>query len=144
MSIRRIKALETYPVRHNVLRIGRPLKECALEGDMHSTTVHIGSFYEGVLVGVATLLKKEMGNQGIQSAYQLRGMAILENHRKKGIGKILLTFGERLAKEEGAEVIWMNARVSAQDFYRKSGYVEIGQVFKVPNIGPHMVMFKKL
>lgn len=85
-----------------------------------------------------------MTKHGIQNAYQLRGMAVLEEYQGKGVGKILLTFAENLAKEKDTQTLWMNARVSALDFYRNSGYKILGEVFEVPGIGPHYVMFKKL
>ncbi|MEO1012178.1 MAG: GNAT family N-acetyltransferase [Bacteroidota bacterium] len=143
-EVKEIPAKDTYPIRHAELRKGRPFEDCAFKGDMDQSTIHIGGFHGNSLISVATLLKLGSEAIKIRHAYQLRGMAVLEKYQGKGIGKILLTFGESLVKHKGATGIWMNARITALDFYRNSGYKTIGEVFEVPGIGPHHVMFKKL
>ncbi|WP_422083881.1 GNAT family N-acetyltransferase [Ulvibacterium sp.] len=143
-EVKEIKAEETYRVRHSELRKGRPLEECKFAGDERETTIHIGGFYQNQLVAVATFLKQDHADCGFQNAYQLRGMAVVKEHHKKGFGKILLTFAEALLLQKVIPCIWMNARIGAVDFYKKLGYGTIGNVFEIPKIGMHYVMFKKL
>ena len=143
LSVRTIGPKCTYTVRHAELRKGRPMEECAFDGDKDSSTLHIGGFLGNDLIAVATMLKRDMAKHGIQNTFQLRGMAVLEDYQGKGIGKILLNFAENLAKEKEAQTLWMNARVSALGFYRNSGYKILGEVFEIPGIGPHYTMFKK-
>ena len=57
IQIKEISSLETYSVRHPVLREGRPIEDCSFDGDDLSTTFHLGLFYEDVLVGVASFMK---------------------------------------------------------------------------------------
>ena len=58
MKIRTISALDTYVVRHPVLRPGRPRETCAMGGDDREDTIHLGAYgvVNDQLVGVATLL----------------------------------------------------------------------------------------
>lgn len=60
-----------------------------------------------------------------------------------GIGANLLERLEAMAKEQGAEKILIDARVSAQKFYARHGYEAVGDVF-LPDYAPveHIVMEK--
>ncbi|MGA1386394.1 MAG: GNAT family N-acetyltransferase [Flavobacteriaceae bacterium] len=146
MKIRTISALDTYVVRHPVLRPGRPIETCAMGGDDREDTIHLGAFdvVNDQLVGVATLLVENSPYFPGQKGAQLRGMAVLPSHHRKGIGAELVKALEDLARHRKDEILWMNARVSAQLFYRALGYKEIGPVFDIDRIGPHYVMYRSL
>lgn len=53
---------------------------------------------------------------------QIRYMAVEENHRGKGYGKIVLDGLEKRAKERDAKQIVLDARETAVAFYEKAGY----------------------
>ena len=145
-EIRTIRALETYVVRHPVLRPGRPLETCAMGGDDRHDTIHLGAFdvVNNQLIGVATLLVENSPYfLGLKGA-QLRGMAVLPSHHRKGIGAELVRALEEIARQRHDQILWMNARVSAQLFYTTLGYKEIGPVFEIDSIGPHYVMYRSL
>jgi GNAT superfamily N-acetyltransferase len=149
ITIKEIKALETYGVRHPVLRVGRPLEECAMEGDDLETTFHLGAFDEQRHVGVATFLKSSAVDSPLESAshhsyYQLRGMGVIPNHQGKGIGKQLIVTGVEKLKVKKVDVLWFNARILAVPFYEKLGFVTIGPTFEVEHVGTHYKMYKKL
>jgi hypothetical protein len=40
-------------------------------------------------------------------------------------------------------LIWFNARVEAVGFYEKMGYQKTGNLFEIPDVGVHILMFKK-
>ncbi|MHA6279739.1 GNAT family N-acetyltransferase [Salinimicrobium sp. CAU 1759] len=141
--IRKISAEDTYPVRQEVLRPGRPLKECFFEGDLEEETVHLGYFNRQKLVAVATYVarKNELFEANFQ--YQLRGMAVLPSFRGKNLGTKLLLYGEKLLKERNRQILlWFNARETAVAFYEKHGYRPIGTPFMIPNVCMHIVMYK--
>ncbi len=144
LEIRVISAEETYAVRHPVLRPGKPVETCAFVGDELSTTFHLGCFDRDMLVGVATFMENGHELHRFTQAGQVRGMAVLQTHQGKGIGKILLTFGERRILEKQLNLVWMNAREIAVPFYENCGYKKIGNVFDIAGIGNHYVMYKKL
>ncbi|MEY3599325.1 MAG: hypothetical protein RLZZ463_91 [Bacteroidota bacterium] len=141
-----IHALDTYAVRHPVLRPGRPVETCAMGGDERPDTIHLGAFdpLSKQLVGVATLLVENSPYFPELKGAQLRGMAVLQSHHRKGIGAQLVNALEKIARERADQVIWMNARVSAQAFYTALGYQEIGPEFEIAPIGPHYVMYRNL
>lgn len=53
---------------------------------------------------------------------QIRYMAVEENYRGKGYGKIVLDVLEKRAKERDAKQIVLDARETAIEFYEKAGY----------------------
>lgn len=144
-TILRISAEDTYPVRQPVLRPGRPARECIFEGDSTSTTLHLGAYVEDRLAGVASYMKNPHRYFDHSVQFQLRGMAVLPEFRNKKLGEQLLLQGEKeLLKEHRELLLWFNARESAIDFYRKYGYETKGGIFMVPNVCPHIVMYRQL
>lgn len=139
-----ISSEETYPVRHKVLRKGRPVESCALPGDELPSTFHLGGYLDGKLVAVASFFIENNVEYQFYNAGQLRGMAVLESYHGKGFGQQLLTFGELLLQQQNISIIWMNARIKALGFYSKLNYQTIGTVFDVPLVGEHYVMFKNI
>ena len=93
IQIKEISSLETYSVRHPVLREGRPIEDCSFDGDDLSTTFHLGLFYEDVLVGVASFMKNNHVLFLDDNQYQLRGMAVLKTYQGKQLGDILFLHG---------------------------------------------------
>ncbi len=143
-SIKKISTIETYPVRHPVLRAGRPLEDCKFDHDDLETTFHLGLFEKNHLIGVATFLKNNSSSFPESNQYQLRGMAVLDHFQGKGLGAQLLNYAETELKLSQAELLWFNARERAVPFYSKLGYKTTGNTFDIKGIGPHYLMFKKL
>ncbi len=75
---------------------------------------------------------------------QIRFMAVDEHHRGRGVGKMILTELERIARDKGAESIVLNARDEAIAFYKKMGYEEAGQSHVLFGSVRHVRMFKRL
>jgi predicted GNAT family N-acyltransferase len=143
--ISRISAEETYGLRQQVLRPGRPLRECFFEGDLEPETFHLGYFEDENLLGVATFVSRKNDLFEASFQFQLRGMAVLPDHQKKRIGEKLLFEGEETIKQNKPEtLLWFNAREVAVDFYRRYGYKTIGEAFMIPNVCMHFVMYKNL
>lgn len=141
--IKEITAEQTWPVRHPVLRKGRPLKDVYMEADEKESTFHLGAYHKNKIVGVASFM--EDANPiftGVQS--RLRGMAVLPAYRKKGIAERMLHKGEDMLKERGRTLLWFNARIVALSFYKTLGYQTVGKEFDIPRVGPHYVMKKQL
>ncbi|MGI0107538.1 GNAT family N-acetyltransferase [Salinimicrobium sp. WS361] len=141
--IRQISAEETYKVRQEVLRPGRPLKECFFEGDLEEDTIHLGFFEEEQVVAVATFAARKNAIFETPIQYQLRGMAVLPSHRNQKLGEKLLHKGEEVLKSRNPNtLLWFNARETAVEFYKKYGYSTTGPAFMIPNVCMHIVMYK--
>lgn len=142
--IKKISSTETFLVRHPVLRKGKSLESCHFEGDDLETTQHFGLYLNQKLVGIISLFKKNNPAFLEIIQYQIRGMAVLENQQKTGFGKALILHSEEYCKNQSVDLIWFNARIEASGFYEKMGYEKIGIPFEIPDVGQHIVMFKKI
>jgi GNAT superfamily N-acetyltransferase len=140
--VKKIKAIDTYPVRHTVLRKGKPLDSCAFLGDDDKTTIHLGLYADEKLIGVASLFQVKNDFFDNEKQFQLRGMAVLEEYQKEGIGTQLIIAVENICSEQNTNLIWFNARESAVSFYLKLNYKTFGTKFEINGIGPHYIMYK--
>lgn len=141
--VKKITALETYIVRQEVLRKGKPIETCHFNGDDATTTTHFGLFENENIIGVVSVFKTNSLLFSEKTQFQIRGMAVLENFQSKGYGEQLLKAAEKFCWQEKANLIWFNAREKAVSFYKKSGYTVLGDSFNIPDVGIHFVMFKK-
>lgn len=142
-NIKRITALETYLVRHPILRNKKPIESCDFDGDHLETTIHLGLYYKKQLIGVCSLLKNNHVLYFDTNQYQLRGMAILTEFQGKGLGLYILKHVESILINNST-LIWCNAREIAINFYKKSGYTITGKPFEIKTAGIHYMMYKKL
>ena len=141
--IKIISASETFSVRHPVLRAGKPIESCHFDGDELNVTRHFGFFEDQILVGVVSLFERKNALFSEKNQYQIRGMAVLENYRKKGIGEKLIRFCENYFGSKD-QIFWFNARLIAVGFYEKLGYKKIGLPFIIQDVSQHYLMFKQL
>lgn len=142
-EIKEISALETFSVRHPVLRSGKTRESCRFEGDNLATTMHYGLFTPLGMVGVISLFENSNSLFSTGKQFQIRGMAVLAEEQKKGCGEVLVRHIETILIAEKEKIIWFNAREIAVGFYEKLGYQVIGASFNIGDIGKHFVMFKK-
>lgn len=144
IKIEEITFQETFPVRHPVLRAGKPIESCHFDGDELDSTKHFGIFIDNILVGVTSLFMQHHSFFDHQTQMQMRGMAILDSYQKQGLGEKLLVTCEDYLKKEKNALLWFNARAKAVPFYEKLGYQIIGNPFEIGDIGTHYVMYKQL
>ena len=142
--IKEITAQETFIIRQSILRQGKSLEACAFEGDGLETTHHFGLFEDSNLTGIISLFLKTNPIFAENLQAQIRGMAILEAHQKKGFGEALVKYCEDYCALKQFDLIWFNARGTAVGFYKKMGYEINGNSFDIPEIGEHYLMYKKL
>jgi GNAT superfamily N-acetyltransferase len=142
--IKEIPSKETYTVRQPVLRKGKPIESCIFDGDDLETTHHFGLFDNENLTGIISLFEKINPIFVEKNQAQIRGMAVLETHQKKGFGEALVKHCETYCNENKVDLIWFNARTAAVGFYKKMNYQPLGEPFDITDVGEHYLMFKKL
>jgi ribosomal protein S18 acetylase RimI-like enzyme len=143
-SIQKINSTETYPVRHIVLRAGKPIESCQFDGDELVSTHHFGYYLNNQIIGVISLFEIKHEQFVAQKSFQIRGMAVLPSFQKQGIGEALVKEAEKFCTTQKADLIWFNARTTAVGFYQKMGYEIVGSEFEINEVGPHFLMFKYL
>ena len=145
MIIKSINAIDTFIVRHTVLRPDRTIEECFFELDNHASSLHLGMEFNGEIIAVLSALPITSENFPNLMSMRLRGIAILHAFQKKGLGsRLMIEVEKRLLKLKKIKLIWLNARISAKLFYQNLGYETMGETFNVRGIGIHQFMYKKL
>ena len=141
--IRRVEAQVVRPLRHEILRPGRPLEASSYDVDADPRTVHLAAYDDtGAVVGCVTLFPEAYDDEEL--AWRLRGMATSPGVRGTGVGSALLRETVAVVTEAGAPLLWCNARESAEGFYARHGFVGVGELFDLPGIGPHRRMHLRL
>lgn len=98
---------------------------------------HFCAASQGAVLGSVSL--KPLDRESLQ----LRQMAVAEDRRRERIGARLLACAEDWARGEGYRLMVLNARLGAEGFYARFGYVAQGEPFDENTI-PHIRMTKRL
>ena len=140
LIVRRATLDEILPLRHAVLRPGKPLAAAMFAGD--DVSVHVGAWEGDVVVGCATAFADGWpGNEHVPPeprAWRLRGMAVEPTRQGSGVGGLVLAEAVEAAVSAGAPLMWANARVSALAFYAANGWSAVGEEWITEDTGlPH-------
>jgi len=132
------------PLREEVLRPGQSGEQLTFAGDESPETLHAAITLDGRLVGVASVIRDGHPRRPQPGDWRIRGMATTAQMRGRGIGAALLALCESHAREHDGHRLWCNARVGARDFYERGGFAVEGEMFEIPAIGAHLLMWKCL
>lgn len=141
MEVRKIAPELTHPIRHLVLWPHLEADNCAIHVDTLETTFHLGTLVDEQVVSIATFLKEENDKFSEENQYRLRAMATHPDHRGKNAGGLIVQEAIKMLRNDEIDLLWCDARIGAVDFYLKQGFDLIDQVYEVPKIGPHKLMF---
>jgi len=140
LSVRRVTAAETFPLRQRVLRpheTADELSALAADGDV----VHLAAIEDGTVVGTAVVMREAAPwAQFDEVSWRLRGMATAEDKRGRGIGAAVLSAVIEHVAARGGGRLWCSARTSARSFYERAGFVSRGDMWDEPKLGPHIMM----
>ena len=143
--IRLANTEEVRPLRHSILRPGKPYSSTLFSGDLDPHVYHFSYKKLGQDLGVVTYHPKNLLNEFSENIFQLRGMAVAENHQGKGIGQLMLEFSIGfLMSNFHLKYVWCNSRNNALKFYKKNGFSIEGKEFQIPEVGPHHLMTWKM
>jgi predicted GNAT family N-acyltransferase len=148
MDFVELTAEEVRPLRTRILRSHVPEDEMAVfEGDEAPTSRHYGLRESGeALRAVVTYLRRESPDDLAEPAVRLRGMAVDEGYRRRGLGRRLLqsSLTHLAVHQPDLEIVWCHARTSAAEFYEREGFERHGDAFEVEKIGPHVAMWREI
>ena len=144
-SVRKVQADEAFiDFRHRWLRSGKPLATAKFSEDKHLDTHHFAAFDKTKIIGIISFFLKNDPGFTSNRCYQLRGMAVDKSYRSKGIGASLLEYSLDYLNSQSIDMIWCNVREESIGFYKKNGFRKKGGLFDIPDIGPHILMYKNL
>lgn len=144
LSIKRIKAEQTFTLRQKILRPNQSVNDCQYLGDLEKSSTHFGAFLEKKQIGIASIYNQNEAEKIQKGIWRIRGMAVLEEFRDLKIGAKLLESCINYAKSQNAKIIWCNGRSSVVGFYEKFGFEPKGDEFEIEGIGPHYIMELKI
>jgi len=132
----------TYTIRNKVLWPHKKIENCKLSIDELASTYHIGTFFQEKLISIGTFIKEKNQNfDKILSQYRLRAMGTSKDYQGISGGKTLLLYAIKFLKEKKTNLIWCDARINAVPFYKSIGFKEKGNIYNIPLIGQHKLMY---
>ncbi len=133
---------EIIDLRHAILRADLPREEAMFAGDDEPDTAHFAASDNGLIVGCVTVMRRVYDQQ---DAWQIRGMAVLESYRGKGVGaELLQRVMQYVRSANSTGCLWCNAREPAAPFYQKQGFEIVSERFHIPMAGPHYRMMRQV
>jgi len=109
-----------------------------------ATAFHVLAFLVGHAIGTGRLVTVAKAPSEFPGKWgEIGRMAVLQSHRKSGVGSLLLAELEAEARRQRMRGIRMHAQLSALSFYRRHGYTAVGPVFLEAGID-HLEMRKLL
>lgn len=119
-------------------------KDCIYPEDHEVLTFHVGLTYSGKLISIATFAYEGSKHLSAGCPYRLRGMATDDKYRGQGYGEKVIIFANDILAARRCDLLWCNARLRAFSFYERLGFRYQGDLFEIPDIGPHKVMYKHM
>ncbi len=96
---------------------------------------HLLAFAEGHAIGTGRLVVLTAPPSGETGTWgQIGRMAVLQSHRKLGVGNLLLGALEAEARRRGLTGVMVHAQLYALGFYEQHGYRPAGPVFEEAGI----------
>ena len=144
-KILKIEVSMTYPLRHALLRKGKPLKSCYLENDHSKETIHLGAFKSKKIIGVISAYKIPCPQLDSLNGVQLRAIAVAPEYHRKGIASILIqSILKQINENKNVAYIWLNSRIAANKLYESNGFKPLGKQFEIESVGTHQRFIKIL
>lgn len=150
IRIEQVSAADTWLLRQQVLRPHETVADQALADDDAPLVASFAAIdSEGQIVATArvapegppTALVPQLPVD-IHPSWRLRGMAARADIRGQGVGTQVLQRCILHVAEHGGGLLWCNARIGAIALYQRAGFVEHGDRWVEPDIGPHVVMWR--
>ncbi len=142
IEIREVPVEVVLPLRHTILRAGRPPESAHAKEDGQTETRHFAAFAGSRVVGAVSQFPENTPLAAGRRAEHLRGMAVDPAWQGRGVGRALMRAVADLARARGAEVLWANGRDTALGFYTNIGFRVTGDGFVdgEMHLGHHVVI----
>ncbi len=150
IAVELVPAWTTWPLRQEVLRPGRAVRDCVYPGEDGPRAAHAAALRRDqasggdlvvLAVGVVMPEAPPWDADRVRS-WRLRGMASDPRVRGRGLGRRVLDLLVGHVAAHGGGFLWCNARTPALALYERAGFVPRGEVFELPEIGPHLAMWR--
>jgi GNAT superfamily N-acetyltransferase len=146
-TVEAVPASATWALRRAVLRPARADTDLALpDDDAPETGTYAALDADSAVVSSARVAPSPLPaviepDVAEGPVWRLRGMATRPELRGRGIGSAVLARAIAHVAEHGGRLLWCNARLPARTLYLRAGFVEAGDPWDDPELGPHVVMW---
>ena len=125
-----------YQLRWKILRAPLNLDKGSEKDDLEDSSIHRAVFEDEQIIGIGRLhfIDKDKA--------QIRYMAVLEECRDKGLGRMIVEEFNQISEEGGIFKIILYARESVVGFYKKLDFEIIKKAHRLGNI-QHFLMERK-
>ena len=144
MLVKEVRADQTHGIRHKILRPHQTIDDCRYDTDHDPGAFHLGAYEDNIIFSVASFYKERSVAFESPTQYRLRGMATLVEYRARGAGRSLIDFAVDRFRLNHVDLLWCNARTSAALYYSRLGFKQQGEIFDLPPLGPHKLMYLNL
>ena len=139
---------EVRALRLKYLRPGGSDDDVVYKTDDDPTAQHFAAKDEdGNVVGVGSMHVENrvagVAPYGVPGM-RIRGMAVEETWRGRGVGADIIRAMVRAGCEAGMTEAWANARTANLGFYQRTRFKPVSSAFEIPRIGEHVVMARSL
>ncbi len=117
---------ELVQLRYKILLEPLGLKFLDMHRNKEANYLHIGCIEQLDDKLVGGLILAPLDNETIR----LMQVAVETRYQGEGIGRELVKYAEKRAKEAGFSKIIMHAMLSVVTFYEKMGYIQEGEIFE--------------
>jgi len=142
ISTRVVEVAASRELRRSVLRPAFPVGS-VLPGDDQAAVVSIAGYAGESLLSACLIFPERCWWLPEQPGWRLRSMATEPAARGTGAGTAVVRAAAAHARDQGAEVLWCEARESAVGFYLRNGWQLHGERFST-GYGPHRYMWTDL
>jgi predicted N-acetyltransferase YhbS len=103
--------------------------------DHFDTTLHLGAFVDGELVGVVTAEKSQYKPTDPAETFRMHSFAVLRGVRGYGVGPTLACHMLSALYDSDAERLWLTPHPSTMTYYRALGLQPTGEKFQYGDEG---------
>jgi GNAT superfamily N-acetyltransferase len=135
-----------------VLRPTQPVEASVFPGEDSPGAAHVAALTaDGEVVGTAVLLPEPFAALPARTdAWRLRGLAVPDGWRGRGVGGRVLRYALGQVALRGGGLVWANVRDAARPFYQRQGFVPTGEPWIAPRpdpddgryTGPYVAMWR--
>ena len=127
-----------YALRHSVFEIEQKIPRPLDRDPFDLNADHVVAFDDaGRCIGTGRAVRMD------SRTCQIGRMAVAPDHRRKGVGALVLEALERMASLRGLRDLFLLCQIPAIPFYERHGYVKDGEQFLEHGV-PHVIMRKQL
>lgn len=145
MIVKAVPEEVTLPLRQSVLRPHWTLDELARARHAGPDALWCAAYDDaGQVVGTGSVSRDSPPWAPDEPAWRIRAMAVAGDRRGRGIGSAVLAALLDYVRSHGGGLTWCNARTAAQGVYARAGFAPVGEVFELPDIGPHVTMTRRV